>query len=473
MKSIYKHILLVILLASGFSCSDSFLELVPQQSISDEAFLTSFDDFEAAIIGGYDQMQSSDLYGRYIPLVADVMGEDVKQNASANRAKEWAEYNGSSVDFIPLEFWAELYEIVNITNRIINSDYTPSESLQDDFNQIVGEAYAMRALAYFDLNRLFAQHYTFTPDASHPGVPLVLEFDVTGKPARSTVAEVYQQVISDLQQSINLMGIDPPNAGYFSVEASQALLSRIYLYMENYEMAETMANSVINSGKFSLVDSAEYAMQFFDGNSSESIFEMVFNLADNPGSDHLGGMYKASGYGDYLPSNDLLNLMVDGDVRKTLFAEDENLSGIYGSLRVNKFPSEGSDIATDNLPVIRLSEVYLNRAEARAKKAGPDFAGAQSDLNTIRKRGWPAAADVAVTGSALIDQILIERRIELSFEGHRIFDATRNKQDIVRNDCTAPDAACSITYPNNRFILPIPQDETNVNKISQNPSYGS
>ena len=150
MKSIYKHILLVVLLLTGFSCSDSFLELEPQQSISDEVFLSSFDDFEAAIIGGYDQLQAPDLYGRYIPLVADVMGEDVKQNASANRAKEWAEYNGSSVDFIPLELWAELYEVVNITNRIINAEFTPPTSLEAEFDQILGEAYAMRALAYFD-----------------------------------------------------------------------------------------------------------------------------------------------------------------------------------------------------------------------------------------------------------------------------------------------------------------------------------
>lgn len=473
MKSIYKHILLVVLLFTGFSCSDSFLELEPQQSISDEVFLSSFDDFEAAIIGGYDQLQAPDLYGRYIPLVADVMGEDVKQNASANRAKEWAEYNGSSVDFIPSEFWAELYEIVNITNRIINAEFTPPTSLETEFDQILGEAYAMRALAYFDLCRIFGQHYTFTTDASHPGVPIVLEFDVTGKPSRNTVAEVYTQVISDFNRSIELMSIDPANAGYFSVEASQALLSRVYLYMENYEMAESMANAVINSGKFALVSNADYPMQFFNGNSSEAIFEMVFNLADNPGADHLGGMYKASGYGDYLPSNDLLLLMESGDVRRSLFTTDTNLGGIYGNLRVNKYPSEGADIATDNLPVIRLSEVYLNRAEARAKKAAPDFAGAQADLNLIRQRGFPSATDVSATGNALIDEILIERRVELAFEGHRIFDATRNKQDIVRNDCTAPEIACTVSYPSDRFILPIPQDETNVNPVAQNPSYGN
>ncbi|MGB3467255.1 MAG: RagB/SusD family nutrient uptake outer membrane protein [Cyclobacteriaceae bacterium] len=473
MKSIYKHILLVLLLSSGFSCSDDFLLLSPQQSIADEEFLIAFSDFEAAIVGGYDQLQSSDLYGRYIPLVADVMGEDVKQNASANRAKEWAEYNGASVDFIPREFWAELYEIVNITNRIINAEFTPIESNQARFNQIVGEAHAIRALAYFDLCRLFAQHYTFTTDAGHPGVPLVLEFNPFLKPKRNTVAEVYTQIIDDFEEAIDLINNTSSSAGTFSKEGAQALLSRVYLYMEEYDLSEDMATEVINSGRFSLVDSANYANQFFEGNSSEAIFEMVYNLVDNPGSDHLGGMYKANGYGDYLPSTDLLSLISDGDVRSTIFAEDPDLSGIYGNLRINKYPSDSTDIATDNLPVIRLSEVYLNRAEARAKKAAPDFAGARADLNLIRQRGWSDAPEVIASGDALIDQILIERRIELAFEGHRIFDATRNKQDIIRNDCTAPESACSIMYPNDRFILPIPQNETNVNgEIDQNQSYG-
>lgn len=473
MKKIIKHIFLTGLLLTGFSCSNDFLELTPQQSIADDEFLTAFSDFEAAIVGGYNQLQGSDLYGRYIPLVADVMGEDVKQNASANRAKEWAEYNGASVDFIPLEFWAELYETINITNRIINAEFTPSENLQSEFNQIRGEAYAIRALSYFDLTRLFAQHYTFTPNAGHPGVPLVLEFNTFQKPTRNTVAEVYDRIIDDFETAIDLMTITPNNAGTFSKEAAQALLSRVYLYMDEFQMAENLATEVINSGRFTLVDSANYAGQFFNGNSSEAIFEMIFNLADNPGTDHLGGMYKASGYGDYLPSTDLLNLIDEDDVRSTIFAADPDLTGVYGSLRVNKYPSEGSDIGTDNLPVIRLSEVYLIRAEARAKKAAPDFAGARDDLNRIRQRSWPSAPAVTLSGDALIDEILIERRIELAFEGHRIFDATRNKQDIVRNDCTAPAAACTITYPNDRFILPIPQDETNVNlDIQQNPSYG-
>ena len=468
MKNIYKSFILSTLLLVSSSCGSDFLELTPQQSISNDEFFKTFGDFQAAIIGAYNQMQNTDWYGRYVPLVSDVMGEDVKQNASANRAKEWAEYNGSSVDFIPDDIWEELYEGVNIVNSIINAEFTPPTALQAEYNQIIGEAHAIRALAYFDLVKMYAQHYTFTADASHPGVPLVFESDVTNRPARNTVAEVYAQIISDFQQAITLMTIDPSNAGTFSREAAQALLSRVYLYMEDYTNAEAMATAVINSGKFNLVDNASYPMQFFDGNTSEAILEMVFTLTDNPGSDHLGGMYKATGYGDYLPAQDLLDLMADGDIRKTMFLEDPQLGGIYGTIRVDKFPSSGSNIATDNIPVIRLSEVYLNRAEARAKLNND--AGAQTDLDMIRQRGNPAATAATATGQALIDEILTERRIELSFEGHRIHDLARNKQDLTRVDCTSP--TCTVSYPSDRYILPIPDAEIQVNEnMTQNNGY--
>ena len=291
------------------------------------------------------------------------------------------------------------------------------------------------------------------------------------------MAEVYAQVISDFEAAIPLLTVTPESATVISREAVQALLSRVYLYMERHEDAEDLATDVINSGRFQLVDSAGYAVQFLEGGSSEAIFEIAFNLVDNPGADHLGGMYKESGYGDYLPSRQLFALFEANDVRGTLFVDDDNLDGgIYADAdgegkRVYKYPSEGSGIATDNLPVIRLSEVILNRAEARAKDG--DDVGALADLNLIRERAGIPELD-GLTGQPLVDAILEERRRELFAEGHRVFDITRNKLNVVRTDCTAPDNACTINYPNDRFILPLPQEETNVNdNIRQAPGYGT
>ncbi len=470
MKYIKKLSLLLMIILIAIGCETDILDLKPHQSVSDEVFLESLSDFQAAITGCYDLLSSPDLYGRYMLLVPDIMGEDVKQNASANRAKEWAEYNGSTTTTHRVDrgFWRALYQGVDMANRIIDADFTPPDAVKAEFEQIVGEAYAMRALCYFNLVRIFAQHYTYTADASHPGVPIVLHFDFQNKPGRATVKEVYDQIISDFQKAIELMTIDPPNAGRFSKEAAQALLSRVYLYKEDWAKAEELATAVIQSGKYTLVSRDDYPTQFLVGLSSEAIFEMIYTIADNPGSNHLGGMYKETGYGDYLPSEDLLNMMNDDDIRKTMFKPDSNLGGIYGYLRVDKYPSSGSEIGTDNLPVIRLSEVYLNRAEARAMLG--NFTGAQEDVNIIRKRAWPDAPDVTAVGEELLTEIEKERRIELCFEGHRLFDITRHKQDLVRNDCTAP--VCTVPYPNDLFILPIPYEELDVNpNLTQNPGY--
>jgi len=480
MKRTIKNLLTCLLVVAVSACSDDFLDLQPEQSIANEQFLLTVDDFQAAMYGGYNHMQLADWYGRYMLLIPDIMGEDVKPNASANRGAAWALYQGAptTVQNEHREFWQEIYQAIDQANRMINADFTPPESRATEFNQLLGEAYALRALGHFDLVRLFSQHYTFTAGASHPGVPIVTQFDIEAKPGRPTVAEVYGQIIDDFQQAINLMTVDPANRNVFSREAAQALLARVYLYMEDFSNAEAMANEVINSGKFALVGFNDYPTMFLTGNSSEAIMEVEFNPTDNPGADHIGGMYKETGYGDYLPAQDLLGLFEGNDVRGTMFTLDPNLDGgIYASAdglgrRTSKFPSAGSDIGSDNVPVIRLAEVMLIRAEARMRKAGPDQVGALADLNTLRLRADPSANELNLTGDALLAEIMLERRRELCFEGHRIFDLTRTQQGLLRTDCTA-DGACDIAYPNDRFILAIPQAELDANpNMQQNPGYG-
>lgn len=459
--------LLLVLVLFGFACGD-FLVLGPHQSISDDAMLKTIGDFRSSIIGGYDQLQGDEWYGRTMPLVPDIMGEDVKQNGSANRYQEFADYEGlpQSGHAYENDMWDELYETIDLVNKMINAEFTPLAASKIEFDQIIGEAHAVRALAHFDLVRMFAQHYTFTAGASHLGVPIVLVSDYTVLPSRNTVAEVYTQVIADFTTAISLMTMTREGSYMLTKEACQALLSRVYLYMEDFTNAVTMADAVINSGKYSLVSAAKYVTQFSDGGSSEAIFEIWNATDDRQGSDSVGGMYRASGYGDYLPAKDLLNLLDPDDVRWGMFLFDDDLVGKYASYRVNKWPTTTNE---DNVSVIRLSEVYLNRAEARAR-SGNDVAGAQADLNLIRQRALATAPDITLTGSALLDEILLERRRELCYEGHRLFDITRHKQDLVRVDVTGD--VSFYAYPGDYFIFPIPYPEMDLNpNITQNPGY--
>jgi hypothetical protein len=452
----------------GSACTE--LALDPTASVSNETYFETVTDFEAAVVGAYDILSSAGYYGRSIHLMSDIMGEDIKQNSSANRYQEFADFEGQVVTGHDYEtdLWENAYIAINRANMIINNgaDFEPPPALAADFNQLLGEAHALRGLVHFDLAKMYAQHYTFTADASHPGVPIVLEMDITALPSRNTVAQVYAQAISDLNMGINMMTDTRAGAYMMSKEAAQAILSRIYLYMEDWANAESMATAVINSGKYSLLGGAALVDIFVSGNTTEAIFEIPMSSDDTRGSDHLGGMYRDTGYGDYLPARDLLDLIDAADVRWGWFDVDDALAGDYASHRVDKWPT---DTNWDNIPVIRLAEVYLNRAEARARMG--QNTQAQADLNLIRQRSLPAAPDVTATGADLLAEIALERRIELGYEGHRIHDLMRNKQGFTRNDCTGD--VCSMTYPCQFCILPIPQPETDTNpNIAQNAGYG-
>ena len=465
-RNSYKY-LVALLAFVTIGCSEDFLELSPNQSVADTEALVSLDDFRSSITAAYNGMSDADYYGRYFFLVPDVMSDDVKQHPSANRAKDYAEYIAVVGDGIARNMWQEMFQEINALNAIINAEVDLPATVQADVNHIVGEAYAMRGQVYFDMVRMFAQHYTFTSDASHLGVPIVLEFDQFNEPSRNSVAEVYAQVISDMQQALTLI-TDTSRSGTTSTlsrTAVQALLARVYLYMEDWSNAAAMADAVIASGRYTLVPNGNYLSSWASDFSSESIFEIAMTENDNRGSDALGRMYIVEGYGDYLPAGDIVSLYAADDARAGWFIDDPVLSGDYAPFRMNKYPSIAG---TDNTKVIRLSEVHLIRAEANAQLG--NTAQAQADVDLIRQRAQPSAAAVTATGAALIDEVLLERRKELAFEGQRLWDLMRYKQDVVRTNCTAP--ICTITYPNNRVILPIPEAELDANpNIEPNPGY--
>jgi hypothetical protein len=467
-KSIARLAFLVPALMVASACTDLVLE--PHASVSNDAYFETVADFEAAVIGGYDIMSAAGYYGRSIHLMSDIMGNDVKQSGSANRYQEFADFEGQVITGHDYEttLWADGYIAVNRMNMIITAaeNFDPPPALASDFNQLLGEAYAIRGLAFFDMVRMYAQHYTFTAGASHPGVPIVLIPDVTQLPARNTVAEVYAQVISDLNMGISLMTDTRDGAYMMSDEAAQAILSRVYLYMEDWTNAAAMATAVINSGKYTLLPAGALIDMFATGGTSEAIFEIQNTTSDNRGSDSLGGMYRASGYGDYLPSRGLLDQIDPADVRWGWFVVDPNLSGAYASHRVHKWPTQQN---TDNVPVVRLAEMYLNRAEARAEQG--QTAGAQADLDLIRQRGLATAPAATETGQALLDAIALERRIELGYEGHSIHDLMRHKVGVNRITDVTGDVA-TMPYPCNFCILPIPADEVNPNpNMTQNAGY--
>ena len=457
----------MIVIGLNLSCSKSFLELTPQQSVSDLEALENLEDMNSSITGIYDEISGSYYYGRYMFMIPDVMADDVKQNLQANRIDNYAEYIVDQSDGEASSLWTGMYRAINAANNIINSDVDVAAGVQADKDHIIGEAYALRAQTYFDMVRLFAQHYTFTTDASHLGVPLVLNFDAANKPERSTVKQVYDQVITDMIMAISLMKSESRSrdSSTLSSTSVKALLSRVYLYKEDWPNAEAMATEVIGSG-YSLVPNTNYLNLWNTDNSSESIFEISMTQADNVGGNGIAGLYLPQVFGDYLPSNDVVSLYDAADARLSTFIEDPFLTGEFAPFRMNKYPSFNG---FDNVKVMRLAEIYLIRAEARAE-IGTNISGAQDDLDMVHQRALPSAPDNEDTGQTLKDAIFLERRLELCFEGQRLWDLMRKKMDIVRTQCTA--AICLIPYTSETVILPIPQVETDANpNIKPNPGY--
>lgn len=475
MKKI-SRISIAILLVTVMACTEDFITRSDPDQVTDEFVFSDINQVQAALNGVYDGLQTSNYYGRYFVLIPDLMGDGVKQNAdNSNRGTLQYRYEVNANTGIAQGIWEDVYAVINRANVIITRiDEVPGAS-DATKNQILGEALSLRAMGHFDLVRFFALPYNVSSGVAnangaggHLGVPVVtVPLAPDAALPRNTVAEVYTQIVADLELAKTLMNDNANFSQYrFTSAGASALLSRVYLYLGEWAKAEAEATAVINSGNYDLMSAGQYVAGF-DGNvaNSEAIFDLKFSTSDYNGTNGLGYMYSSNGYYDMLPTTDLDDLLAEisdptTDVRAEMWDTSIPVA--------RKYLGPDNAAGVDNTHILRLSEVYLNRAEARARQN--NFAGARSDLNTLRtNRG---AANTAASDGGLLDAILKERRIELAFEGQRIFDITRNGEDLVRNDCALPNGNCTVEFPDYRFAHPIPQVEIDVNpNMAQNEGY--
>lgn len=215
--------------------------------------------------------------------------------------------------------WELGYRTIGNCNKVIEMGAELGANITDEEKVIVGENYYLRALSYFLLVNEFAQPYSNNP-TQNPGLPLKLTSDPNDLPqSRSTVAKIYDQVVKDLQDAITYMtlptGMSPKNSCYATKEAAQALLARVYLYMENWDGAWTMANDVINSGRFELLKGDDYKIypQFIPEENSETIFAVRrTKQKDDSGAGRMGGLYiqvDDKGWEEMYASAPYLNLL--------------------------------------------------------------------------------------------------------------------------------------------------------------------
>ena len=471
MKTIIHYLLGVGLLLTA-ACSDDFLVQTPQQSLSIDNAVEDLVSLRAAVNGVYNNFQDANIYGWDLPLIPDLRGDNAYISFNnANRFQEFDQFRNTDGDGRVADEWLDLYEVIVNTSNIINR-YPEANFLETEVvaaEQLLGEAYAQRGLTYWNLLRLFAPPYTQDGGAS-PGVPLNNE-GTTGEivaPPRASVAEGYAQVISDLQAAIPLMTEN--TEGRFTREAAQGILSKVYLYMEDWQNAEVNATAVIESGNYALYqDSAAWFGSWGSNFGSEDLFGVINLVTDNLGTNSIGGIIDQRGYGDVLATQDLYDAYSETDYRRSFLVAGSRVSGEDEALfPTGKYP-EGQS-GEDYIKVIRLSDVYLVRAEARAELGNED--GARSDLAAVAGSRDAAFTPSTDSGEDLINAILDERRKELAFEGDRVYDLMRRKLTWTkfRNPTLQNE---TVSWDNPQLINPLPRAEldNNPNINENNPGY--
>jgi hypothetical protein len=452
-----------IIFFSIAACSKKFLDVTPPTSLLSEQALKTETDLLVATRGMYSGMRASTLYGRDAILFGDLMA-DITYVSPQNSNRFITQYNYSPTLTSGTGIWTSAYVVILRANKIINANVSGSTNV----NQYKGEAYASRALMYFELTRFFAKPYTDNPDGS--GVSIVLEDDPKLLPKRNTIREVYTQIVSDLNQAISLMTLFT-NSSTFNKNAAKALLAKVYLTMGDYANAKTTAIDVINNSGFSVVTAANYAAYWKSASPRtdkvETLFEVTSDLTNNAGTDALAYIYSQSGYGDMVAAHDFYNSFAAGDVRTSYLVS--KFRGGENAWTVEKYSNTNSTTERDDVKILRMSDVYLIAAEASYRTGNET--DAKTYLNYIATRRITGFTGYTSTGTALLDDVLTERKKELAFEGDRLHTLNRLKVPIIRGT-DYPASASTIAYWDYRRILAIPLEEMQANpNMEQNEGY--
>ena len=477
--NLYKTSLILLLVCSLASCKKE-LAIEPEQSLSDQAVFTSKAGAQAALFGVYSTAQVLDVFGGLPLIIGDYQADNVLFVGSFPTLQEINEFTTLSTNVSIAPIWQNHYRVILRANAIIDRVPGITESGFTDAQKkgMIAEAKFMRALTYFQLVNLFAQPYNCSA-GTNLGVPLVLK-EFAGEiefPARSTVNEVHLQIKKDLEEALPDLPATYPGAadtrGRATKGAASGLLSRLHLYRAEWAMASTRANEVIAAAP-TYVLASNYA--FYDANSAEDVFTIQMTTTDNSrtGSGGLAGYHRPAaqgGRGDAPFSTELVQayLQEAGDRRLTI-----SDSAVASDGPRRRFTLKYFDATTnaDNTPIIRVTEMYLNRAEALAEVNGINQTSLDL-MNTLRRRAglteWTLTT--FTTKETFITAILNERRKELAFEGHRRMDLLRRGQPLRSS---GPTASISKPCVDPKVILPIPQREIDINpglKGQQNPGY--
>ncbi|MCU4164478.1 RagB/SusD family nutrient uptake outer membrane protein [Carboxylicivirga caseinilyticus] len=520
MKIKYKFLpksLVFALILGLSSCSEDFLQIVPTDSVSTEIALGSTDNMMLALNGVHRAMYAQNGYvSNYagqqfmIPTAEYAAGDalhSAQGNGWFNAMLKWTMHTNatrSDLEYI----WFFNYNIIGSVNNIINAANGLQES--DDLNNILGQAYTYRAWAHFNLVRFFGKAYMIGNPSTDLGVPVMLATEPPYEGlARNTVQEVYNQITSDLSSAITYFegASSREDLSHLNIDVAKGIAARVYLTIGDWANAEKFANEARQD--YSLMSESEYKSGFNTINNPEwmwgskmiqdqtSYYYSYFYYCSN----NFNGSQNRSN--PKFMNHNLYDLMSETDYRRDLILKDcpstfdewdEGANeGRYASeaeydaaiseyrtivnnasshnmvpyMHIKLSQSDGPTITPMDVLHMRAAEMYLIQAEAEARqnKSG-EAQTTLFELVSARDAGYVKSTN---TGQALVDEVLVQRRIELFLEGHRWFDMLRNDEEL---DLTGSGASPDLYLTgyqqakpseNPQWLFLIPQRELDAN----------
>jgi hypothetical protein len=451
MQTLYKYLIPVFLLLSASGCK-KYLNVQPIDEVSDASTIVDATSSETAVRGIYRTM-AQNYYGGLYETFGYLGGDDIVWTGSQAVIQQFISHNITADNGNLETVWAGIYQTINGANEVIAKvpkvvDPTFATGQQ---NQLTGEGYFIRALAYFDLARCWG------------GVPITLTPTATATEKnnipRSTLAQTYARVLSDLNTADSLMSLPTAqNPVRANKETAWALKDRYYLYQKDWANAEAYASQVIaDQTNYQLL--APFSSWFQPASAvatKESVFELSYNATYQNSSRGYWQPPANGGTRQWAPNDSLVALLNNpqiGGGRSALIGVVAATNTFYGNLF---YRSPG----TDPSYIIRIAEVYLIRAEARAQQN--ELSGALADLNAIRTRAG-LAGSTAVSQSDILLAIEQENRVEFALEPHRWFDLVRTgRAQTVLGISNA-----------NQLLFPIPVTEIQLSNgnLTQNPGF--
>ncbi|PIF05602.1 MAG: RagB/SusD family nutrient uptake outer membrane protein [Draconibacterium sp.] len=482
MKTKYKILtgILIFAFVLGLnSCSEDFLQTVPTDSVSTEIALGSTDNMILAINGIHRSIyaQNPGIVRYYagqqymIPMAEYAAGDALHSTTGNNWFREvlqWVSFTDATSNDVTYPWWF-YYNVIGSANNIINA--AMDLQMSDDLHNVLGQAYTYRAWAHFNLVRFFAKPYMVGNPSSDPGVPIML---ATEPPynglARNSVQEVYDQIKADLNEAITHFADASGRAdlSHINIDVAKGIAARVYLTIGDWENAAKYANEARQG--YSLMDEAEYKSGFNNWDNPEWMWGSKI-IQDQTAyywayfyycSNNFNGTQNRSN--PKFMNHKLYDMMSDTDYRKDLILKDcpstfdewdkgEN-AGRYANedeyeaaidqyreivnnseehnmvpyMHIKLSQADGSSITPMDMIHMRAAEMYLIEAEALARQNKNNEA--QDILYALvseRDSGYGKSTN---TGQALVDEILLQRRIELFLEGHRWFDMLRNDEAL-------------------------------------------